>query len=287
MFHGFQPTDHGLDAGAHLLVLLQEARAIVGESFVTLAECTILLLELHDAGHQLLDTAFEACELQIELCSCCVVHANDYGVALLTRSIKSRFMPFRHNAQAMQTASYADIQRVLADERSMTDAAEAHGTLVGALCTAAAYRFEDWLQEILPEGRAETVSNSTLRGLYFLTSETLAGQDLEFQPLLPEDAQPLDERTAALAQWCVGFLYGLGSGSIQDLKTLPGEVGEVVRDFDEITRVGVDGGETDEQNESAYAELVEFVRVGVQLVFEELEPLRDEPSAEQPDPPLH
>lgn len=195
---------------------------------------------------------------------------------------------FRHNALAMQTASYAEIQRVLSDERSMTDAAEAHGTLVGALCTAATYRFEDWLQEILPEGRAHSLSTGALRSVYFVTSETLAGQDLEFQPLLPEDQQPLNERTAALAQWCVGFLYGLGSGSIQDLKTLPGEVGEVVRDFDEITRVGVDGGETDEQNESAYAELVEFVRVGVQLVFEEMESMRDSPpDPEQPEPPLH
>jgi uncharacterized protein len=186
----------------------------------------------------------------------------------------------------MQTATYADIQRVLADERSMTDAAEAHGTLVGALCMAPAYRFEDWLQEILPEGRAHDPGSGTLHSLYFLTSETLAAHDLEFQPLLPEDAEPLNERTAALAQWCVGFLYGLGSGSIQDLKTLPGEVGEVVRDFDEITRVGVDGGDTDEQNESAFAELVEFVRVGVQLVFEELEPLREAPR-DPPDTPLH
>ena len=187
----------------------------------------------------------------------------------------------------MQTASYAEIQRVLTDERSMTDAAEAHGTLVGALCTASTYRFEDWLQEILPDGRAQDLSAGALHSVYFLTSETLAGQDLEFQPLLPEDEQPLNERTAALAHWCVGFLYGLGSGSIQDLKTLPGEVGEVVRDFDEITRVGVDGGETDEQNESAFAELVEFVRVGVQLVFEELESLRDSPQPEQPEAPLH
>ncbi len=30
-----------------------------------------------------------------------------------------------------------------------------------------------------------------------------------------------------------------------------------------------------EANESALAELVEFVRVGVQLVFDELEPLRE------------
>jgi uncharacterized protein YgfB (UPF0149 family) len=186
----------------------------------------------------------------------------------------------------MQTASYAEIQRILADERSMTDAAEAHGTLVGALCAAPSYRFEDWLQEILPEGRTHSDSSNALHGLYFLTSETLAGQDMEFQPLLPEDAKPIAERTAALAQWCTGFLYGLGSGAIQDLKNLPGEVGEVVRDFDEITRVGVGSTDTEEQNESAYAELVEFVRVGVQLVFEELEPLRAS-APTQPDSPLH
>jgi len=186
----------------------------------------------------------------------------------------------------MHTASYAEIQRVLTDERSMTDAAEAHGTLAGALCTAPAYRFEDWLQEILPDGRAQPISAGALRSLYFVTAETLAAAEMEFHPLLPEDAEPLPERTAALAQWCVGFLYGLGSSSIQDLGKLPGEVGEVVRDFDEITRVGVGGGESDEQNEGAYAELVEFVRVGVQLVFEELEALRD-PGVEEPEPPLH
>ncbi len=73
-----------------------------------------------------------------------------------------------------------------------------------------------------------------------------------------------------------GFLYGLGSGSIQDLSKLPGEVGEVVKDFDEITRVGVDAGDAEESNEAAYAELVEFVRVGVQLVFEELDGLRQQ-----------
>ncbi|HEU4627776.1 MAG TPA: UPF0149 family protein [Steroidobacteraceae bacterium] len=199
----------------------------------------------------------------------------------------------RHNLPVMQTASYADIQRVLTDERSMTDAAEAHGTLVGALCTMTAYRFEDWLQEILPDGaHSQALSSGALRALYFVTTETLAGIELEFQPLLPEDAQPLNERTAALAQWCVGFLYGLGSGSLQDLKSLPGEVGEVVRDFDEITRVGLDAGESDEQNESAYAELVEFVRVGVQLVFEELGPMREAPDdSDDPGPsgppPLH
>ena len=37
-----------------------------------------------------------------------------------------------------------------------------------------------------------------------------------------------------------------------------------------ITRADVDASQGEESNESAYAELVEFVRVGVQLLFEEL-----------------
>jgi len=185
----------------------------------------------------------------------------------------------------MSQASYTEIQRVLTDERSMTDAAEAHGTLTGCLCATVGYRFEDWLLEILPEGRAQPLAAAQLRSLYQETTGALHGSDMEFELLLPEDESSLDTRTVALAQWCQGFLYGLGGSAIQDTNGLPGDVGEIVRDFSEITRVGVDSGQSAESNESAYAELVEFVRVGVQLVFEELSPLRDQPSS--PGAPLH
>lgn len=186
----------------------------------------------------------------------------------------------------MNQASYTEIQRVLEDERSMTDAAEAHGTLAGCLCAAIGYRFEDWLREILPEGRAHPLATAALRVLYLDTAGSLEGSDMEFDLLLPEDEASLDTRTGALAQWCQGFLYGLGGGAIQDATGLPGEVGEIVRDLSEITHVGVDSGQSEESNESAYAELVEFVRVGVQLVFEELSPLRDQPPS-SPGAPLH
>ena len=65
-------------------------------------------------------------------------------------------------------------------------------------------------------------------------------------------------------------VYGLGAGTIPDASQLPGEAGEIVRDLAEITHAGVDVDQDEEANESAYAELVEFVRVGVQLLFEEL-----------------
>jgi hypothetical protein len=185
----------------------------------------------------------------------------------------------------MNQPSYTEIEQLLSAQRSLTEAAEAHGTLTGCLCALADFSFQDWLREILPDGRAEAATADTLYGLYTTTAAALEQTDMEFEPLLPSDAQPLEERTAALAIWCQGFLYGLGSGSIPDAGGLPGDVGEVVRDFTEITRAGVDDEQGDDSNDGAYAELVEFVRVGVQLVFEELAPARHAPLPDAA--PLH
>ena len=180
---------------------------------------------------------------------------------------------------------YYQIQQLLVQERSLADAAEAHGTLAGCLCATAGYRLEDWLREILPEGHATPETSATLEELFAATAGALLQPDMEFEPLLPPDDQPIDVRTAALAHWCQGFLYGLGAGAINDASELPGDAGEVVRDFIEISRAGVDAAQDEESNEAAYTELVEFVRVGVQLLFEELGALRPPPAPSAA--PLH
>jgi len=89
-----------------------------------------------------------------------------------------------------------------------------------------------------------------------------------------------------LAEWCQGILYGLGSGRLQDPAALGGEVSEIIRDFTAITQVDVNPDDAEEASEEAYVELVEFVRVGTQLLFEQLEPLREPPVA-PPGVPFH
>ena len=158
------------------------------------------------------DAFAEPGELQVERRFCCFAHGQDYRASLFARSMRSVRRRFGHNTRQMHMASYADIQRVLIEERSMSEPAEAHGTLAGSLCTAVTYRFEDWLLEILPEGRTHAAAAAALlREVYAHTAESLVGVDLAFELLLPEEEQPIDARTAALAQWCQGFLYGLGS----------------------------------------------------------------------------
>jgi uncharacterized protein YgfB (UPF0149 family) len=176
---------------------------------------------------------------------------------------------------AIHGHTFDDLQRVLVQARALTDAAEAHGTLVGSLCSTPC-TLADWLAEILPEGRADALAAADLRAVFESTAGALVEGALAFQPLLPADDAPIADRTAALGVWCQGFVYGLGTGvAMSDLAALQDEAGEVLRDMIQITHVDVDPADGDERNEVAYAELVEFVRVGVQLMYEHLQPLRE------------
>src|SRR3546814_8517783 len=93
-----------------------------------------------------------------------------------------------------------------------------------------------------------------------------------FDLLLPDDDVALVPRVRALGAWCDGFLFGLASRPGLDLKKLTEEAQEIIRDFTEFTQAAV--GDDDDQNveETAYTELVEYVRVGAQLLYMELHP---------------
>jgi uncharacterized protein YgfB (UPF0149 family) len=175
--------------------------------------------------------------------------------------------------------TYATIQQVLTEARAVIEAAEAHGTLAGALCALEGYGVEDWLAEILPDVVDAAAAPAALGGLYEQTRSALCSGTMEFDLLIPDDDASIEERTRALSLWCNGFLYGLGTTGVGDPGRLSGEADEVVRDLSEITQAGVDAADGAEENEAALAELVEFVRVGVQLVFEEAGRQRAAPPA--------
>jgi uncharacterized protein len=182
----------------------------------------------------------------------------------------------------MLQVTFAEVVRVLEELGSSVPAAEAHGCLVGALCTTQHYPMERWLEEIIPdeERRADDDSQQALRLLYADTLNALRGEDLDFEVLLPEDDISLAVRAGGLSQWCQGFLYGFGTGQAggatpkQD--DLPANVNEILDDLTHIGRASVDieGEAENETEEEAYAEVVEYVRVGVQLIHDELIPVQ-------------
>lgn len=95
----------------------------------------------------------------------------------------------------------------------------------------------------------------------------LSGMEFDFELLLPDDSVALDTRVTALAEWTQGFLVGVVEAGAT-WSTAPAVVREVIADFAEIARLR-GGGLEDEDDEGAYAELVEYVRMGVVLIYGE------------------
>jgi uncharacterized protein YgfB (UPF0149 family) len=172
----------------------------------------------------------------------------------------------------MYSVQFDELDQAFAQGNAPVDPAEAHGSLCGALCAVPGYRLQDWTDEVLPDAQRGSAlrARNLLQTVFDETAQALGSGEMEFTPLLPDDESALEVRVEALADWCGGFLYGLGVGKLPSLDTVPGDVGEVLRDFAEISKAAVGGGETEESNEAAYVELLEFVRAGTQLVYEEL-----------------
>lgn len=146
--------------------------------------------------------------------------------------------------------------------------------LCGLLCSAQRGDVRDrWLKQALdPEHAKHAECRDMLGDLHTQTAQALTGDGFDFAPLLPNEDAPLDLRVAALESWCQGFMYGLGLGEIGELDRLPPDAREVVDDLAEIARSRIAVDAESEENEQAYMEVVEYLRVGIQLVHEELHP---------------
>lgn len=172
--------------------------------------------------------------------------------------------------------SFDAVERALAAGGSAVHASEAHGCLCGALCARRVYLSSEWLEEILADpddDRSITQVSGPLAELYERSGADLADDDLHFAPLLPGDDVAIQDRVGALSEWCQGFLYGFGASGTLPKVDLSDEVQEFLTDVAELTRVDADS-EMGEDEEEAYAELVEYVRMGVQLIYAELAAVR-------------
>lgn len=152
--------------------------------------------------------------------------------------------------------------------------AELHGLLCGLLCADANLKGDQWVRHAC-EGLADgaDLSESAREALMKLLEYGVAqlnNPDGSVMLLLPDDEVPLSQRTDALGAWCQGLLYGLGLGQTQQRGTLSAESREFLRDATEIAQVGFETDEISEADETAYAEVVEYLRVGLLLIHLEL-----------------
>ncbi|USP39565.1 UPF0149 family protein [Acinetobacter sp. XS-4] len=136
---------------------------------------------------------------------------------------------------------------------------ELHGLLTGIVCVTEAPTREEWSQ-ILTTLNVPELSEDALT---LLTDEAedvihaLSEDELDYLPMLPDDDHLLQERVQALSDWCAGVVlgFGLASGHIR-----PDEL-ELIENLQDIAAVEFEDSDNDEEGESSYEELYEFVRL--------------------------
>lgn len=173
---------------------------------------------------------------------------------------------------------YSHFQAALAAESDGYHAAQWHGVLCGLLCAGRPTTLELWhrFADELSDQKAPlvTAARPDLERLYRITVDQLGADDVSFELLLPDDKVSLGERTAALGLWCDAFLYGLGAGGVNEDTELSVDSLELLKDVTEISRAEFSGSRADADDEFQFEELVEYIRVGVLVLNDELNPVK-------------
>ncbi len=154
-------------------------------------------------------------------------------------------------------------------------AAELHGLITGSVCTARLNPVQDgWIKLLIPydpmEGYQLGHLSDGLKVVYNLTSIALEDDSFAFIPVLPDEDASSEFRTGELASWCRGFVLAYQQFNQQN-GSLSEDALEAFEDLTEIAYAEPGDGEEEEHNQ-ALAELEEYIRISVQMIFDDLNP---------------
>jgi uncharacterized protein len=157
--------------------------------------------------------------------------------------------------------------------------AELHGSLCGFLCAGGLPQPGRWLEQLcIDDSGLAADSEPLLEALRRATTLLLDDPEFRFSPLLPNSDSAMAGRVEALASWCTGFLGGYGLHGNETAMVRSAEATDALRDLDRIAHFGYEAGEDDE-DESAFAEILEYVRMAVILLRQEGAPKAAPPDA--------
>lgn len=165
--------------------------------------------------------------------------------------------------------TYTEVKSVLKKPSEIFHPSEVHGVLCGILCGSSNKNNKSW--ETLPFVNSKDKKNYTvIQQLYEKSYDQLNEFSFEFALLLPKDNLNINKRAEALGLWCQGFITGLDHERVEIKHREPSEVTEAINDLIEISKVNYGEITENEEDETAYFELVEYVRLAVLMIFQEL-----------------
>ncbi len=165
--------------------------------------------------------------------------------------------------------SYSEMTRILDAIETPFLAAQVHGYICGLICGSQGRIDNTWIKKVL-ENKKNRAAQESLHEVFEISFHQMSEFSFEFSLLLPDDKMEINLRTEALGSWCQGFLSGLKQCGISIEDRPPSEVTEALEDMVEIAKVNFDELSSNDEDETAYFELVEYVRLATLMIFHEL-----------------
>ena len=171
-----------------------------------------------------------------------------------------------------------EIEEILIKINSISDVAESHGIACGMLVANTTADKLIWIKQLMGEIEEQNIPPADvielLGGWFDEIKNQLQDSHLRFKLSLPNDNQPLEKRVVALQEWCKGFILGIAMGGVKDFGKLPEDTQELITDFSRISAEEEFDLNNVDEAEISYTDISQYVRIGVLLINEELQPIK-------------
>ena len=171
---------------------------------------------------------------------------------------------------------FTEVEEVLVRHRTQVTASEFHGMLSGLICAGVGEDdIENWLPILCFENQYLSDDEykpfeDNVRSAYLEILKGLESFGVGFNLLLPEDADSLTTRVGAMTTWCRGYLKAMIGYCEISIEQLPEDCIEFLDDVQQISELEHEQDPDDEELEASFMTLGEHLRVGVQLVYEQM-----------------
>jgi uncharacterized protein len=164
--------------------------------------------------------------------------------------------------------NYRELDQALSKTPLKLHPSQVHGLICGILCgnpdSNAAW------EELVTGDKETGKTHDLLQSLFNYSAHQLDEFLFEFELVLPPDSEDLRARAEALTLWCQGHLTGLKLSQVQIVDRGPGEMTEAINDLIEIAKMNYEEVVASEEDEAAYVELIEYVRMAIILIYQDI-----------------
>jgi len=180
--------------------------------------------------------------------------------------------------------TYTELSRILQKTFPNSNASQIHGLLCGNICATSGRIMH--IVDILPQVKKSKKIRTVIQEIFETSYHQISEFSFEFSLILPTDEVDINMRAESLGLWCQGFLSGLKQIITSKNVKFSHDVKEALTDMTEIAKVNFGDIAEDDEDETAYFELVEYVRLSVLMIFHELKTEKSD-NDDETSPSLH